>query len=335
MRKSKKVRKIRKRITKKKRINKKKVGGTQNKIPKIVHQIWFGETNPLRQKLLDYNEVIARRNGYDYKLWSNNHRDQENFPLTLEYQNEAILKGEQKRQSRWAQVADLARLEILYHHGGIYIDSIIQISGAFLKRITQISKEKDGKANLFIGANEDPCMLDCENREHKKYLSNSFIATNKNNNILRDLLKPGKLKAIDFDSPHINHTTGPYFLRGGIEDSDHNNIVLLESQQVYPYCQQETPYQEARPDPYLIEKDEETDTIKLIKEQNNKKIYLDFDGLKKDQDRFLQNKEIEIPEIDEERDNLIVQHHGPLVIYHSGLGGSWDITEEEEEYADY
>lgn len=323
MRKSNKINKINKRITIKKRINKtikKKRGGTKqskdttDKIPKIVHQIWFGEPNLLRQKLLDYNQQIAKQNGYQYKLWNNDDRNEKKFPLTFTYQNKAIKKG----QSRWAQVADLARLEILYHHGGIYIDSIIQISDAFLKRITQISKDNHKKRNLFIGANEDPCELDCQNREHKKYLSNSFIATNKNNNILRDLLKPDKLEAIDFDSPHINHTTGPYFLRSGIEETDHNNIVLLKSEQIYPYCQQPTPYQGARPDPYLIEEDEksDTDTMKLIKEQNDKKIYLDFDGLRKNQETFLLK-------------------NGPLAIYHSGLGGSWDIPEEEEEDADY
>ena len=59
----------------------------------------------------------------------------ENFPLVWEFIQLAIEKGQELEQSRFAQVADLARLEILHRFGGIYLDSLFEISKELLNFI--------------------------------------------------------------------------------------------------------------------------------------------------------------------------------------------------------
>jgi mannosyltransferase OCH1-like enzyme len=54
-------------------------------IPKKVHQIWMGGAAipPWRQYLFDLNREAAKRNGYAYRLWTNDDRNRENFPSTI------------------------------------------------------------------------------------------------------------------------------------------------------------------------------------------------------------------------------------------------------------
>lgn len=262
----------------------------------IVHQIWFGGDMPeWRKYMFEFNKQVANANGYKYRLWTNADRTKQNFPSTFGYQETAIAKGKETGQNRWAQVADLARLEIVYNNGGIYIDSLFEISNAFFQAIA--AAVDDG--NLFIGANEDPCDLDCVGNEEKKYLTNSFFAATQYNVVLERLLDDERLADIDFDSEFINRTTGPYYLRSGIVDPVADKVFLFDSGQIYPFNQQATPYKEAHPNPFVVSKPQEGAI------QVKEGMYYVPGGL----DRLQQN--------------FIVINKGPLATYHSGLGGTW------------
>jgi mannosyltransferase OCH1-like enzyme len=218
--------------------NEKLVVKPKYEIPKIVHQIWFGK--PLNKKSLRYNlmknlEKTALENGYEYKCWTDKDLLFENFPLTWEFIQLSIQYG----KSRLAQVADLARLEILHRFGGVYMDSLFEISKAFLNFIT-----KHNKTELIV-ANEDPCDLECKGNKNKKYLSNGFFAARPGTEILKRLLDYDVLEKINWDSVYINQTTGPYFFRSAIKLKD--DILVIPTEKIYPFMVNDSEYRKAKP----------------------------------------------------------------------------------------
>lgn len=285
---------------------------------RIVHQIWFGGEMPeWRQKIFNDNKDVCEKNGFEYKLWKNTDRTPDNFEQTLAYQETAIKTGKEADppQSRWAQVADLARLEIVYNASGIYVDSIIEISPALLLGVVK----SVNSGETFVGCNEDECepKLDCKNGKGEMYLSNSFFAATRANPIFKRLLS--RLDEINFDNTELNHTTGPYFLRSGILPED--KVFLFDSKQIYMYNKQDTPYKPSTPDPFLVS----TRFPGGFKFTDNPSAYYMPGGIKVLQAEFLQEKGVPetLPEF--EQTEKIVELKGPLAIYHSGLGGTWSL----------
>lgn len=266
---------------------------------RVVNQIWFGADMPeWRRKMFDLNKAVCEANGFEHKIWMNQDRNRENFPQTIAYQEAALVAGREIGQSRWAQVADLARLEIIYNLGGIYADSLIEISPALLGGIVRAIN--DGAT--FVGCNEDPCdpPLDCQNARGQKYLTNSFFAATRGNDIFGRLLAEEKLDQIDMANEQINQTTGPYYLHSGITPQD--RIFLFDSAQIYQFNNQETPY---KPEPILDRFLFRTKVPGSIKVNDN--MFFLQGGLQVLQQEFIMDKK------------------GPLAIYHSGLGGTWSL----------
>jgi hypothetical protein len=262
----------------------------------VFNQIWFGGDMPKwRQLMFGANKKVCEQSGFEYKLWKNQDRNAENFPQTIGYQNTALEVGRATDHSRWAQVADLARLEIIYNLGGIYADSIVEITPALLRAVTDAINQ----GAQFVGCNEDECEppLDCKNAQGEIYLSNSFFAATRGNPIFERLLSEQSLNNINMEDERLNHTTGPYFLRSAITPQD--SVFLFKSNQVYQFNQQETPYKESTPDPFLF-KNMVLGAVKV-----NEDMYYLPGGIQKLQTDFL------------------VANKGPLATYHSGLGGSW------------
>ncbi len=86
-------------------------------IPKIIHYCWFGG-NPLpelAQKCLASWEACLP--GYEIRRW-----DESNFDLNVcPYVQEAY------EAKKWAFVSDYARFWILYHFGGLYFDTDVEL----------------------------------------------------------------------------------------------------------------------------------------------------------------------------------------------------------------
>ena len=262
----------------------------------VFHQIWFGADMPQwRQVMFESNKKVCDQSGFQYKLWKNADRNAENFPQTIGYQEAALAAGQSTGQSRWAQVADLARLEIVYNSGGIYADSLVEITPALLKAVTDAINQ----GAQFVGCNEDECEppLDCKNAQGQMYLSNSFFAATRANPIFERLLSEASLDNIDMEDERLNHSTGPYFLRAAITPED--SVFMLKSSQIYQFNQQETPYKEATPDPFLFR----GMVSGAVKVSDN--MYYLPGGIQKLQADFL------------------IANKGPLATYHSGLGGTW------------
>ena len=128
-----------------------------------------------------YTRDWKKMRGWDYKLWGNDDLTYENFPKTW-FLIKEILALE---KPIYAMISDLMRLEILYTHGGVYLDTTFE-------KVKNISKLLDKKGYDFVVSNEisDP-NLDLD------YMSNSFIASIPHHIVLKRLLSPKKLNQID------------------------------------------------------------------------------------------------------------------------------------------
>ena len=98
--------------------------------------------------------------------------------------------------SKWAQITDLMRLEIVHNNGGYYFDTTFEI----LKPLYNLLNKKK---YTFIGCNEIPRFKNVD------ILSNSFFGATKNNPILKRLLSKRRLNKIDFYDMAVDFQTGP------------------------------------------------------------------------------------------------------------------------------
>lgn len=207
-------------------------------IPKVIHQIWFGKTpEPWRKKLMNNVKKIAKENGYEYRLWTNDDLNKIHFPLSWKY----ILKSLSYGSSRWAQVADLARYEILYRIGGIYCDSLFQIKPVLLKHIK----------GSFIVANEDPCGLDCKGYKGNPYMSNAFIAVCPLHKSMQYLTHNEYYDNINFNDKRINRQTGPYALAKAINVSSSKPTVFPYNK-IYPVWVNNTEHRSSEPNKCIV-----------------------------------------------------------------------------------
>jgi hypothetical protein len=212
------------------------------RIPKVIHQIWFGkplEPSSIRYNLMKGVEEVARRNGFVYKAWTNDNLKKEMFPLTWDSIQTSIEVGEELEQVRFAQVADLARYEILHRFGGVYLDSLFEISDEFCAYIDSVKNYE------VVVANEDPCGLDCKGSRGKGYMSNGFFACVPGCMPLKRLLHPATIAEIDFYNVRINQETGPYFFRKGIKPRD--SVHVIDTEKIYPFMVNDSEYRKGAP----------------------------------------------------------------------------------------
>lgn len=87
-------------------------------IPKIIHYCWFGE-NP-KPKLAEKCIKSWKKYCPDYQLveWNEKNYDISSCPL---YVRQAY------RAKKWAFVTDYVRLDVVYKHGGIYLDTDVEV----------------------------------------------------------------------------------------------------------------------------------------------------------------------------------------------------------------
>lgn len=116
-------------------------------IPKIIHYCWFGH-NPLPKlavKCIDSWKKFLP--DYDIKEWNESNFDVNIIP----YVKEAY------EAKKYAFVSDYARFWILYHYGGLYFDTDVEIiknMDDIIARGPFMGRERDSKSGqATIGAN--------------------------------------------------------------------------------------------------------------------------------------------------------------------------------------
>lgn len=149
----------------------------ENKIPKIIHYVWFGGKN-IPKKSQNFIKIwMEKLNGYEFILWNENNFDLDSAP---NYVKQAY------NSKKYAFVSDYVRLYALYKFGGIYLDIDVEIKKPFDELLDN---------EFFIG------------REDAVYLSTSVIGAVKGNRIIGDLLAYYKDNQFINESGKFNFTT--------------------------------------------------------------------------------------------------------------------------------
>ena len=217
-------------------------------IPRKVHLIWIG-TNPFPEYFKHFLKTFHDNfSEFEIKVWGNNDLKKKNFPLTFDYiQKAKRLHGKQMYDfenkkmfdkdknpltySKWAQITDLMRLEIIYRNGGYYFDTTFEI----LRPMYNLLNKKKYR---FVGCNEVPRFKDFD------ILSNSFFGATQGNPILKRLLSSKRLNDIDFYNGAVDFETGPGYLRSGIRLSD--NYLIFPTTYFYPFVEEYLPGQDPK-----------------------------------------------------------------------------------------
>ena len=87
------------------------------KIPKVIHYCWFGggQMPAIHQKYIRSWKKYCP--DYEIVRW-----DESNFDI-----HENCYAEEAYQCGKWAFVSDYARLKIIYDHGGIYLDTDVEL----------------------------------------------------------------------------------------------------------------------------------------------------------------------------------------------------------------
>ena len=171
------------------------------KIPHKIHQIWVGP-NPIPTKSKKFIKEIQKLHpDFEYKLWTDKDITKDNFD------NYEFIKNSKS----YAQKADIMRYEILYRHGGIYLDIDFEIFKNLEPLLT----------NELVICSEDSFS--------SFHITNAFIACTKHNPNLKRCVDG--IKKVDF-SKMINFATGPVFFKEHIIMNSH--VTLLDSKVLYP-----------------------------------------------------------------------------------------------------
>lgn len=86
-------------------------------IPKVIHYCWFGG-NPISDKLLEYMESWEKYcSDYEIVRW-----DESNYDV-----NKNVYMSQAYQCGKWGFVSDYARLDIVGKHGGIYLDTDVEL----------------------------------------------------------------------------------------------------------------------------------------------------------------------------------------------------------------
>ncbi|AHV95775.1 glycosyltransferase family 32 protein [Paenibacillus sabinae] len=90
---------------------------SSEKIPKVVHYCWFGrgeKPGKLRKCIRSWHKHLPE---YKFVEWN-----EDNFDVTV---NRYVREAYERR--KYAFVSDYARLQALYDHGGVYLDTDVEV----------------------------------------------------------------------------------------------------------------------------------------------------------------------------------------------------------------
>jgi mannosyltransferase OCH1-like enzyme len=177
----------------------------QQKIPKIIHQIWLG--SPIPPSLVQLmNSVKASNPSYIYHIWTDKEVETYNFKNKDLY----------NRAKNQGQKSDILRYAILKDFGGIYVDTDFIGVQSFDNLL---------HLDFFTGTSYDS----------KPTLLNGLIGSTANNLLIEDLNKI--LSISDKDGMDIIKSTGPWYLTDKFFDNYKkiDNIIALPLSYFYPF----------------------------------------------------------------------------------------------------
>lgn len=177
-------------------------------IPKIIHQIHLGK-KPLSEKEIEWQNTWRQYNpDWEMIMW-----DDERVSQSLDITHPEILES----CLTFSEKSDILRFEILYQHGGLYIDTDFEC----LKPIDPIINEKE----LVVYKEDD------------KMTCGAFFASTRGNPHVKSLIDnlPRRAKSHGHRGPAFKF--GPQYLEVFLPEDI--KTPLTYRKQVYPYMYNE------------------------------------------------------------------------------------------------
>lgn len=152
------------------------------RIPKKIHQIWIGSQMPARERELSETWKLHNPD-WEYKLWTEKEIDE--FGLT----NRAAYDTSRN----YGEKSDIARCEILYREGGLYVDTDFECFKPF--------DVLHHCCDFFVGIN---CLTNFE-------VINAIIASAPGHPILKCYIDNLSKNIVKYRNNSTLHRTGPYY----------------------------------------------------------------------------------------------------------------------------
>ena len=187
-------------------------------IPRVFHHIWFG--GPLPDQFAEYRESWRHlHTGWEFILWN-----ESNLPPLI---NWACFED----AATFAQKADIARYEILYRYGGVYVDTDFEC----LKNIAPLVS-----GLRAFSASENPSDMGT--------VSIGILGAVPNHPLFAQLIRESP-SYYDRDRPP-NETTGPLLITRLAPY--HSDFVLFGRELFYPIPYGASEYASPRADAFAV-----------------------------------------------------------------------------------
>lgn len=190
----------------------------------VGHVIWLGSKLPnVKRVFLHRNQELLHQAGWKLKLWRSEDITQQNFPYTYGTIRRALKYHDESGENVFSMIGDLMKFEILYHFGGLYMDTNIELLRDPTELFTvaaSLNKE------VFLVA--DP-------GGDKRFASAGFMGALKKHSPLFASLVANEqyLNEIPFEEHCVaNAWTGPMFLTLKVLHFD--SAVILDRDTAYP-----------------------------------------------------------------------------------------------------
>jgi len=185
-----------------------RIDKSEQKIPRIIHQVWLGGTFPEKYIKLR-NDMMKLNSNWEYKLWTD--KELKGFGLkNIELYNNIENFGAR---------SDIFRYEILERMGGLYIDIDFQCVKPF----------------------DSLCCLDFfagNGHVEKPEVFNSIMASSPNNKFISKIVSELSKKNYFVDDINgVMNNTGPYFVTKNIfnELTENDNLVIFPTKYFFPF----------------------------------------------------------------------------------------------------
>lgn len=183
---------------------------TTQKIPKKIHQIWIGE---IPETIIELsNQIKTINSDWEYKLWTMD--DLKDYPM----RNKNLFDCLQNPGSK----SDVARYEIIYNEGGIYLDTDFKV-------ITKFDSIINCDFFTGVGHSKEPMVF------------NGLFGSTPKNIFLESLLTSLKNQEFDCntnDKESIMNFSGPYFFSNQffsfIKQNPSSDFVVFPTPYFYP-----------------------------------------------------------------------------------------------------
>ena len=179
-------------------------------IPKVLHFIWLGPFSAPLEWINSW-KPFCEQAGFSMKLWTDTDIEKLNL-VNKKYYNDS---------DNYQQKSDIARYEIMYRFGGVYIDCDMVFLG------NDLTKYIPFECGIFIGVNE-PKSVHLGTDIHAPFIANGFFVAPPKHEIMRKCIAriPERMR---LPIKHAFIKTGPVLLNECISEA----IIILPSKWIF------------------------------------------------------------------------------------------------------